>query len=204
MTLPSSTHPHQQLCSTNTVYHGYMHTPDASADRRPQLTPIPRLMGGSFKLHAQALDGYVDDPEASSNVSNPSMTSQALVRDVHTSDNFYLTSQEEWSQLSLKQSRQPFEDSRNPPPLANIAEDLTSETADFEAAAEGSDFRSDSLSIEPSSARSSVQAGSTEPSSLSYGTAMDGGYIPRNQAASTFYKYAKPVGRDLIQEDDDI
>ncbi|CAG9941921.1 unnamed protein product [Clonostachys rosea f. rosea IK726] len=37
---------------------------------------ITRLMGDSFKLHSQALIGYVDDPEASSNVSTPSMTSQ--------------------------------------------------------------------------------------------------------------------------------
>lgn len=37
---------------------------------------ITRLMGESFKLHSQALVGYVDDREASSNVSTPSMTSQ--------------------------------------------------------------------------------------------------------------------------------
>ncbi|QUC22139.1 uncharacterized protein UV8b_06380 [Ustilaginoidea virens] len=37
---------------------------------------ITRLMGESFKLHSQALVGYVDDLEASSNVSTPSMTSQ--------------------------------------------------------------------------------------------------------------------------------
>ncbi|KAH7313279.1 putative C2H2 finger domain protein [Stachybotrys elegans] len=42
---------------------------------------ITRLMGESFKLHSQALVGYVDDPEASSNVSTPSMTSQGADED---------------------------------------------------------------------------------------------------------------------------
>ncbi|KAH7131379.1 fungal-specific transcription factor domain-containing protein [Dactylonectria estremocensis] len=42
---------------------------------------ITRLMGESFKLHSQALIGYVDDPEASSNVSTPSMTSQGADED---------------------------------------------------------------------------------------------------------------------------
>ncbi|GAW22361.1 hypothetical protein ANO14919_118980 [Xylariales sp. No.14919] len=37
---------------------------------------ITRLMGESFRLHSQALIGYVDDVEASSNVSTPSMISQ--------------------------------------------------------------------------------------------------------------------------------
>ncbi|KAI8634652.1 hypothetical protein F5Y19DRAFT_469714 [Xylariaceae sp. FL1651] len=37
---------------------------------------ITRLMGESFRLHSQALIGYVDDIEASSNVSTPSMISQ--------------------------------------------------------------------------------------------------------------------------------
>ncbi|ORY69683.1 uncharacterized protein BCR38DRAFT_90203 [Pseudomassariella vexata] len=37
---------------------------------------ITRLMGESFQLHSQALIGYVDDVEASSNVSTPSMISQ--------------------------------------------------------------------------------------------------------------------------------
>merc|ERR1712169_149833 len=41
---------------------------------------ITRLMGESFKLHSQA-PGYVDDPEASSNVSTPSMTSQGADED---------------------------------------------------------------------------------------------------------------------------
>ncbi|CAM1502819.1 Fc.00g075950.m01.CDS01 [Cosmosporella sp. VM-42] len=42
---------------------------------------ITRLMGESFKLHSQALVGYIDDPEASSNVSTPSMTSQGADED---------------------------------------------------------------------------------------------------------------------------
>ncbi|KAJ4162445.1 hypothetical protein NW754_013875 [Fusarium falciforme] len=42
---------------------------------------ITRLMGESLKLHSQALVGYVDDPEASSNVSTPSMTSQGADED---------------------------------------------------------------------------------------------------------------------------
>ena len=42
---------------------------------------ITRLMGESFKLHSQALIGYVDDPEASSNVSTPSMISQGADED---------------------------------------------------------------------------------------------------------------------------
>lgn len=42
---------------------------------------ITRLMGESFKLHSQALVGYVDDQEASSNVSTPSMTSQGADED---------------------------------------------------------------------------------------------------------------------------
>ncbi|UNI13552.1 hypothetical protein JDV02_000287 [Purpureocillium takamizusanense] len=42
---------------------------------------ITRLMGESFKLHSQALVGYVDDPEASSNVSTPSMISQGADED---------------------------------------------------------------------------------------------------------------------------
>lgn len=42
---------------------------------------ITRLMGEAFKLHSQALVGYVDDPEASSNVSTPSMTSQGADED---------------------------------------------------------------------------------------------------------------------------
>jgi hypothetical protein len=42
---------------------------------------ITRLMGESFKLHAQALVGYIDDPEASSNPSTPSMTSQGADED---------------------------------------------------------------------------------------------------------------------------
>ncbi|KFH44189.1 hypothetical protein ACRE_050430 [Hapsidospora chrysogenum ATCC 11550] len=42
---------------------------------------ITRLMGESFQLHSQALVGYVDDPEASSNVSTPSMTSQGADED---------------------------------------------------------------------------------------------------------------------------
>ncbi|KAG5936434.1 hypothetical protein E4U53_000236 [Claviceps sorghi] len=37
---------------------------------------ITRLMGESFKLHSQALIGYVDDLEAASDASTPSMTSQ--------------------------------------------------------------------------------------------------------------------------------
>jgi len=37
---------------------------------------ITRLMGESFQLHSQALIGFVDDVEASSNVSTPSMISQ--------------------------------------------------------------------------------------------------------------------------------
>ncbi|KAI2637502.1 hypothetical protein GGS21DRAFT_482606 [Xylaria nigripes] len=37
---------------------------------------ITRLMGESFRLHSQALNGYVDDVEASSSVSTPSMISQ--------------------------------------------------------------------------------------------------------------------------------
>lgn len=40
------------------------------------LRSITRLMGESFRLHSQALVGYVDDVEASSNVSTPSMISQ--------------------------------------------------------------------------------------------------------------------------------
>ncbi|EQK99901.1 C2H2 finger domain protein [Ophiocordyceps sinensis CO18] len=42
---------------------------------------ITRLMGESFKLHSQALVGYVDDREASSNVSTPSMTSPGADED---------------------------------------------------------------------------------------------------------------------------
>lgn len=42
---------------------------------------ITRLMGESIKLHSQALVGYVDDIEASSNVSTPSMTSQGADED---------------------------------------------------------------------------------------------------------------------------
>ncbi|KAJ0284521.1 hypothetical protein Brms1b_005322 [Colletotrichum noveboracense] len=42
---------------------------------------ITRLMGESFRLHAQALVGYVDDMEASSSVSTPSMTSQGADED---------------------------------------------------------------------------------------------------------------------------
>lgn len=42
---------------------------------------ITRLMGESFRLHSQALVGYVDDVEASSNVSTPSMISQGADED---------------------------------------------------------------------------------------------------------------------------
>jgi hypothetical protein len=42
---------------------------------------MTRLMGESFHLHAQALIGYVDDVEASSNVSTPSMISQGADED---------------------------------------------------------------------------------------------------------------------------
>jgi hypothetical protein len=42
---------------------------------------ITRLMGQSFKLHSQALVGYVDDREASSNASTPSMISQGADED---------------------------------------------------------------------------------------------------------------------------
>ncbi|KAH6661661.1 hypothetical protein F5X68DRAFT_67984 [Plectosphaerella plurivora] len=42
---------------------------------------ITRLMGESFRLHSQALVGYVDDMEASSNVSTPSMISQGADED---------------------------------------------------------------------------------------------------------------------------
>lgn len=42
---------------------------------------ITRLMGESFRLHSQALVGYVDDIEASSGVSTPSMTSQGADED---------------------------------------------------------------------------------------------------------------------------
>jgi hypothetical protein len=45
------------------------------------LCRITRLMGESFQLHSQALIGYVDDVEASSNVSTPSMTSQGADED---------------------------------------------------------------------------------------------------------------------------
>jgi hypothetical protein len=38
-------------------------------------------MGQSFKLHSQALVGYVDDREASSNASTPSMISQGADED---------------------------------------------------------------------------------------------------------------------------
>jgi hypothetical protein len=39
---------------------------------------MTKLMGESFKLHSQALVGYEDDMEASSNVSTPSMISQGV------------------------------------------------------------------------------------------------------------------------------
>ncbi|KAH6636131.1 hypothetical protein F5144DRAFT_591386 [Chaetomium tenue] len=42
---------------------------------------ITRLMGESFRLHSQALIGYVDDVAASSSVSTPSMTSQGADED---------------------------------------------------------------------------------------------------------------------------
>ena len=42
---------------------------------------ITKLMGESFRLHSQALIGYVDDVEASSNVTTPSMTSQGADED---------------------------------------------------------------------------------------------------------------------------
>lgn len=42
---------------------------------------ITRLIGESFRLHAQALIGYIDDVEATSNVSTPSMTSQGADED---------------------------------------------------------------------------------------------------------------------------
>lgn len=42
---------------------------------------ITRLIGESFRLHAQALIGYIDDVGASSNVSTPSMTSQGADED---------------------------------------------------------------------------------------------------------------------------
>lgn len=42
---------------------------------------ITRLMGESFRLHSQALIGYVDDIAASSSVSTPSMTSQGADED---------------------------------------------------------------------------------------------------------------------------
>ncbi|OAA64261.1 c2h2 finger domain containing protein [Niveomyces insectorum RCEF 264] len=42
---------------------------------------IARLMGESFRLHSQALVGYVDDIEASSGVSTPSMISQGADED---------------------------------------------------------------------------------------------------------------------------
>ncbi|KAL2753829.1 hypothetical protein ACRALDRAFT_2110357 [Sodiomyces alcalophilus JCM 7366] len=42
---------------------------------------ITRLMGESFRLHSQALVGYVDDMEASSSVSTPSMISQGADED---------------------------------------------------------------------------------------------------------------------------
>lgn len=42
---------------------------------------ITRLMGESFRLHSQALVGYVDDIEASSSVSTPSMISQGADED---------------------------------------------------------------------------------------------------------------------------
>jgi hypothetical protein len=38
-------------------------------------------MGESFRLHSQALVGYVDDVAASSSVSTPSMTSQGADED---------------------------------------------------------------------------------------------------------------------------
>jgi len=34
---------------------------------------ITKMMGSSFRLHSQALVGYEDDIEASSNISTPSM-----------------------------------------------------------------------------------------------------------------------------------
>ncbi|SPO02724.1 related to DNA-binding protein [Cephalotrichum gorgonifer] len=42
---------------------------------------ITRLIGESLRLHAQALIGYIDDVEASSNVSTPSMISQGADED---------------------------------------------------------------------------------------------------------------------------
>lgn len=45
------------------------------------LDRITRLMGESFRLHSQALVGYVDDVAASSSVSTPSMTSQGADED---------------------------------------------------------------------------------------------------------------------------
>ncbi|KAL1847353.1 hypothetical protein VTK73DRAFT_10378 [Phialemonium thermophilum] len=42
---------------------------------------IARLMGESFRLHSQALIGYVDDVAASPSVSTPSMTSQGADED---------------------------------------------------------------------------------------------------------------------------
>ena len=42
---------------------------------------ITRLMGESFRLHSQALVGYVDDIAISSSVSTPSMTSQGADED---------------------------------------------------------------------------------------------------------------------------
>ena len=42
---------------------------------------ITRLMGESFRLHSQALVGYVDDMEGSSSPTTPSMTSQGADED---------------------------------------------------------------------------------------------------------------------------
>lgn len=42
---------------------------------------MTRIMAESFRLHSQALVGYVADREASSNVSTPSMISQGADED---------------------------------------------------------------------------------------------------------------------------
>lgn len=83
---------------------------------------------------------------------------------------------------------------------------LTGASADDrEVATEGSDSSSEDLSIGHWSAPWSDQAGATELSSLSHGSAVDMEYTAGNQPPMNFYGYSNPViGKDLVEEDDDV
>ncbi|KAL3962979.1 hypothetical protein ACCO45_004502 [Purpureocillium lilacinum] len=88
-----------------------------------------------------------------------------------------------------------------------LVEDVAGDPADhLEMIAEGSDYSSEDPLTEPSSAPWSDEAATTEPSSLSYGNAMNKEYTSTadTQPLMNFYNYTTLEADKTLQEEDDV